>query len=69
MALYVMMFGGTTPFGAPLLGYISDHLGARSGTAVAGAAALLAAVLLPVVRRSAERSVADAVVAEPSLVG
>jgi len=69
MALYVMMFGGTTPFGAPLLGYISDHLGARSGTAVAGAAALAAALLLPVVRRAAERGVAAEVVPEPSLVG
>ncbi len=69
MALYVMMFGGTTPFGAPLLGYISDHLGARSGTAVAGAAALVAAVLLPVVRRAAERSVVTDAIVEPSLVG
>lgn len=68
MALYVMMFGGTTPFGAPLLGFISDHLGARSGTAVAGLAALLAAVLLPVVRRSAERRVERVPDLQPALV-
>lgn len=68
MALYVMMFGGTTPFGAPLLGFISDHLGARSGTAVAGLAALLAAVLLPVVRRSAERRVEHVPDLQPALV-
>ena len=58
MALYVMMFGGTTPFGAPLLGLISAHFGARVGTAVAGSAALGAASALPVVRRAAERRVA-----------
>lgn len=61
MALYVMMFGGTTPFGSPLLGFISDHFGARSGTAVAGVAALGAAVALPAVRRAAERRTALAV--------
>ena len=58
MALYVMMFGGTTPFGAPLLGFVSGHFGARVGTAVAGSAALGAASALPVVRRAAERRVA-----------
>ena len=68
MALYVMMFGGTTPFGAPLLGFISDHLGARSGTAVAGVAALVAALLLPVVRRSAERRVERVPELQPALV-
>lgn len=68
MALYVMMFGGTTPFGAPLLGFISDHLGARSGTAVAGVAALVAALLLPVVRRSAERRVERVPDLQPALV-
>ncbi len=29
MALYMMIFMGGTPFGAPLLGYVSDHFGAR----------------------------------------
>jgi MFS family permease len=59
MALYVMMFGGTTPFGAPLLGLISAHFGARVGTAVAGSAALGAASTLPAVRRAAERRVSS----------
>jgi MFS family permease len=67
MALYVLMFGGTTPFGSPLLGYISDRFGARTGTAFAGAAALGAAALLPVVRRAAERRVEAAAVPAPSL--
>ena len=58
MALYVMMFGGTTPFGSPLLGLISQRFGARVGTGVAGTAALGAAAALPVVRRAAERRVA-----------
>lgn len=51
MALYTLVFQGTTPFGALLLGRLSDHLGARAGLWAGGAvsllAALVAAVLLP----------------------
>lgn len=61
MALYVMMFGGTTPFGSPMLGWIADHFGARAGTLVAGVAALAAALALPVVRQAAERRTAPLV--------
>ena len=59
MAIYVIMFAGTTPFGGPLLGAICAHFGARAGTAVAGVSALAAAGALPLVRRSADRQAAE----------
>lgn len=43
MALYSLVFLGSTPFGAPLLGLIGETAGPRVGLAVGGAAALLAA--------------------------
>ncbi len=55
MALYVLMFGGTTPFGSPTIGWICDHLGARWGALVGGAAALVAAVTVPLSTRAAQR--------------
>ncbi|MFD6833468.1 MFS transporter [Streptomyces diastaticus] len=44
MALFMMVFTGGTPLGAPLLGWITDAYGARTGFAVGGAISLLAAV-------------------------
>ncbi|MFD4989830.1 MFS transporter [Streptomyces sp. NPDC058374] len=44
MALFMMVFTGGTPLGAPLLGWITDEYGARTGFAVGGAISLLAAV-------------------------
>ena len=44
MALHGMVFLGSTPFGAPLLGWVCEQWGARAGFLVAGATALLAAV-------------------------
>jgi MFS family permease len=38
MALYAMIFLGSTPFGAPIAGYVGEHLGAR--VALAGSAAI-----------------------------
>lgn len=43
MALYSLVFLGSTPFGAPLLGWIGETAGPRAGLAVGGVAALLAA--------------------------
>lgn len=40
MALWTMAFVGSTPIGGPIIGYISEHLGARLGFVVGGAAAL-----------------------------
>ena len=60
MAIYVLMFAGTTPFGGPLLGAVCAHFGARSGTALAGVSALVAGLALPAVRQHAERGAAVA---------
>lgn len=46
MALYVMVFLGTTPFGAPLVGWISDAAGPRSGIWLGGAIALVTALVV-----------------------
>ncbi|HVF14740.1 MAG TPA: MFS transporter [Acidimicrobiales bacterium] len=54
MALYGLVFLGSTPLGGPLLGWISGHWGGRWGLAVSGAvslAAALAAAAPPVARR------------------
>lgn len=44
MALFMMVFTGGTPVGAPLVGWITDTYGARVGFASGGAVAALAAV-------------------------
>jgi MFS family permease len=40
MALYGVVFLGSTPIGSPLAGWIGQHLGPRAGLLVAGAAAV-----------------------------
>lgn len=50
MALYVTAFMGTTPIGAPIIGYVAQLLGPRSGLMVGALAALAAALLAFVVR-------------------
>ena len=42
MALYFMCFMGGTPVGAPLIGLISEHLGARWGLILGGAVCVVA---------------------------
>src|SRR3984957_19691280 len=44
MGLYMLAFIGGTPFGAPLIGALTSHFGARAGMAVCGAVPLLAAL-------------------------
>lgn len=44
MALFMMVFTGGTPIGAPLVGWITDTYGARIGMAAGGAVSLAAAV-------------------------
>jgi MFS family permease len=52
MALFTMLFMGTTPFGAPVVGWIAEHFGARSALALGGVvAALGAAVVLAWMRQ------------------
>ncbi len=43
MALWNMAIFGSTPIGGPIIGYIGEHLGARWGVALGGAATMLAA--------------------------
>ncbi|GAA3512989.1 MFS transporter [Actinocatenispora rupis] len=43
MALYVLVFQGSTPVFAPLLGWLAQHLGARSSLWIGGVASILAA--------------------------
>jgi len=51
MALFAIAFLGTTPLGAPLVGWIGEHFGPRAGFAFGAVAAIVAAtvalVLLP----------------------
>lgn len=54
MAVYGLVFLGSTPLGGPLLGFVSEQWGARSGLALGGAVSLavgLAARWLPGLRR------------------
>src|SRR3984885_10387017 len=44
MGLYMLAFIGGTPFGAPLIGALTSHFGARAGMAVCGVVPVLAAV-------------------------
>ncbi|MEU8507520.1 MFS transporter [Streptomyces brevispora] len=44
MSLYMMVFAGGTPVGAPIVGWISDGYGVRTGMAVGGAFSLVAAL-------------------------
>jgi MFS family permease len=59
MALYGIVFLGSTPIGSPIVGLIGDHLGARVGFVLAGlvAGAMGAAVLWARQRRMAARIV------------
>jgi Transmembrane secretion effector len=45
MALYSVIFLGSTPFGAPLVGWLAEIAGPRAGMALGGGAALAAAAL------------------------
>jgi MFS family permease len=48
MGLYMLVFVGGTPFGAPLIGALTTHFGARTGMITCGAVPALAAVLTAV---------------------
>jgi MFS family permease len=44
LALQAMVFLGSTPIGGPILGYVCEHFGARSGVAIGGLSAIVAGV-------------------------
>jgi len=46
MGLYMLVFVGGTPVGAPVIGAITSHSGPRAGMAVCGAAPVAAAVMM-----------------------
>ncbi len=45
MALYVMVFVGTTPIGGPLVGWVCQSLGPRAGFVLGGVASVLAGLV------------------------
>jgi MFS family permease len=46
MALYMLVFIGGTPIGAPIIGLVTSHFGPRAGMAVCGLVPALAAVVM-----------------------
>jgi MFS family permease len=58
MALYSIVFVGSTPIGAPLVGWLAEVGGPRAGMALGGVAALLAAGLAAVAWAHVEAPVA-----------
>ncbi|GGY24671.1 MFS transporter [Streptomyces omiyaensis] len=49
MSLYMMVFAGGTPIGAPLMGWVTDTYGARAGFAAGGLVSLAAAAAIGLV--------------------
>ncbi|WCN06894.1 MFS transporter [Streptomyces sp. M92] len=49
MALYMMVFLGGSPVGAPIVGWVTDTYGARAGLAAGGAVAATAALVIGLV--------------------
>ncbi|WP_406183392.1 MFS transporter [Streptomyces sp. NBC_01006] len=49
MALYMMVFTGGTPIGAPVVGWVTDTYGARVGMAAGGLVSLAAAATIAVI--------------------
>ena len=49
MALYMMVFLGGAPVGAPIVGWVTDTYGARLGFAAGGAIAMTAAAVIGLV--------------------
>ncbi len=50
MALYVLVFLGTTPIGAPLIGWLSERYGPRTGIWAGGLISLFSALLVAIVQ-------------------
>jgi len=46
MALYVMVFLGSTPIGGPIVGWVAEQFGARTGLGLGGLATLIASIVL-----------------------
>jgi MFS family permease len=46
MALYVMVFLGSTPIGGPIVGWVAEQFGARTGLGLGGVATVIASAVL-----------------------
>jgi MFS family permease len=68
MALYLLVFAGGTPIGAPLIGWVAEQLGARASLLVGGGVSALAGVVIAVVMaRTAHVSVVARLRPRPAL--
>jgi predicted MFS family arabinose efflux permease len=56
MALHVLLFFGTTPVGAPLVGWVAEHYGARTSIWLGGLVSLAAALAVGVVQMRRSRA-------------
>ncbi|GHH30551.1 MFS transporter [Streptomyces lanatus] len=56
LALYTLVFQGTTPLGALLLGALTESLGARAGLLAGGAVTLLAAAIAHTIHRTSAKA-------------
>ncbi len=59
MGLYLMVFLGGSPLGSPIIGKISEDLGARYGLAIGGAISALAALLIYLSLKKKQRDLPD----------
>jgi MFS family permease len=46
MGLYMLVFAGGTPIGAPIIGALTSHLGPRAGMAICGVVPVMAALVM-----------------------
>ncbi|HSB86754.1 MAG TPA: hypothetical protein VLD86_10610, partial [Ilumatobacteraceae bacterium] len=65
LALQAIVFLGSTPIGGPILGWVSEHYGARAGVLIGGVSALVAGIYG--MRAIRLRSVAPAAISEEPL--
>jgi MFS family permease len=61
MGLYLLAFMGGTPIGAPIIGGLTNHYGARAGMLVCGLIPILACVVIVLIRGGRLRACALAI--------
>jgi predicted MFS family arabinose efflux permease len=66
MGLYMLAFMGGTPIGAPIIGMITSHFGARAGMTVCGAVPVLAAAIVAVTAATGIRARAGRSLTSPA---
>ncbi|MGO8683378.1 MAG: MFS transporter [Thermoleophilia bacterium] len=69
MSLWAIVFLGSTPIGAPLIGWLAGHYGTRLALAVGGVATLLSAVWAGLVLRRIDRVRRSAAAADDAALG